>query len=90
MPIVIDVKSLKDAVEKLKGLSKEEAVESFKELLNRNYKEQLCIQSFFNYLIEERKSKVFATFPDSIVYKNKDILKKLHNVKILNAERLKK
>lgn len=57
--------------------------EDLQEIMIMGAKEMLSINSFIKYLISEEKDKKFLTPYDSIIAKNKKVLEKNHNCKII-------
>lgn len=68
----------RDEVEKL-------LVDDFNKIFS-NFKEFTCVWSFFNFLIDKRKNKIFATTKDSLVGKHKANFEKQYGIKIFFVE----
>jgi hypothetical protein len=71
-------KMSRDEIEKI-------LVEDFNSIFS-NFKEFTCVWSFFNFLIDKRKEKVFATTRDSLVGKHKANFEKQYGIKIIFIE----
>jgi len=73
----------------LSKMSQEEVsgllVDDFNEIFS-NFREFTCVWSFFNFLVDEHKKKVFATTEDSLVGKHKANLEKQYGIKIVFIE----
>ena len=80
----------KKVLEELKGMDKEmvetEIVKGMLDLMRTPINDLMSIKDFFKYLICEKEDKCFLTSKNSIVAKHKDILKKIHNCRILIQE----
>jgi hypothetical protein len=60
-------------------------INDFNEIFS-NFKEFTCVWSFFNFLVDKRKNKTFATTKDSLVGKHKKNLEKQYGIKIVFIE----
>jgi hypothetical protein len=86
------IKARKDITEKglVKRMNKiprqdiaEQVKGDLQEMMIMGAKEMLTINSFIQYLISDEKDKKFLTPYDSIIAKNKKVLEKNHNCKII-------
>lgn len=90
MPLALKFRDNKNIKEKAeKKISKMSTVEMDKAIADdygamaANNEDLLSVWCFFHYLIDGRKDKAFATHDWTIVAKNKKVLEKRHNVKIV-------
>jgi hypothetical protein len=77
----------KGIVKKMNKIPRKDITEhiraELKEMMIMGASEMLSLHSFIQYLISEEKDKKFLTPRNSIIAKNKEILEKNHNCKII-------
>ncbi len=90
MVISFKGKNLTEVVNKIKTITREDVNLEMKAQLETTPRDMLCLLSFYQFLKENQKSKTFLTTEDSIVWKDRNVLRKLHKVRITTIEKLEK
>lgn len=90
MTIGFNGKNLNEAMEKLRKVTLEQVAKEIELQTNLSERDLLCILSLYQFLIAKQKSKIFLTTEDSIVWKNRNILRKAHKIRITTLEKIKR
>lgn len=90
MVISFKGKNLTEAMKKMQTVTPQQVSDEIKEQITISERDMLCLISLYQFLKDKHKSKIFLTTEDSIVWKDRTILRKLHKIRITTLEKLRK